>query len=133
MKIGIIVQRYGTDITGGSEHLCRMIAERLREKHDVAVLTTCAKDYITWKNEYPEGKSEVNGVSVFRFPSLRERELESFNHYSELLYRNRHTIDDELKWLQDQGPFCPSLIEALSESIEEFDRLLFFTYLYYPS
>ena len=133
MKIGIIVQRYGTDITGGSEHLCRMVAERLREKHDVAVLTTCARDYITWKNEYPEGKSDLNGVSIFRFASLRERELESFNHYSELLYRNRHTRDDELKWLQDQGPFCPSLIESLAEGIEEFDRLLFFTYLYYPA
>jgi glycosyltransferase involved in cell wall biosynthesis len=133
MRIGIVVQRYGPEITGGSEHLCRMVAERLRDKHDVAVLTTCAKDYITWKNEYPEGKTEINGVSVYRFPSLRERELESFNRYSELLYYNRHTISDELKWLEDQGPFCSPLIESLTDAIDEFDRLLFFTYLYYPA
>ena len=133
MKIGVIVQRYGPDITGGSEHLCRMISERLARKHVVEVLTTCARDYISWKNEYPEGRSALNGVQIYRFRTERTRNLEEFNRFSDQLYYNNHTTEEELRWLDEQGPFCPSLIDFLKSMHRTYDRLLFFTYLYYPA
>jgi glycosyltransferase involved in cell wall biosynthesis len=133
MKIAIIVQRYGPDITGGSEHLCRMVAERLAHNHEVDVLTTCAKDYISWKNEYPSGRTSLNGVTVYRFPTTRTRDLESFNKFSDQLYNKPHSIDDELKWLDDQGPVAPGLIDFLKSMHRTYDRLLFYTYLYYPA
>jgi len=49
MKIALVVQRYGTDILGGSEYHARLIAERLAQRHQVEVLTTCARDYISWE------------------------------------------------------------------------------------
>jgi glycosyltransferase involved in cell wall biosynthesis len=133
MKIGIIVQRYGPEITGGSEHLCRMIAERLVQKHEVEVLTTCARDYISWKNEYTDGRSSLNGVKIYRFRTDRTRNLDEFNKFSEWIYYNNHSTENELKWLEDQGPYSPALIEFLKATHRSYDRLLFFTYLYYPT
>jgi glycosyltransferase involved in cell wall biosynthesis len=133
MKIAVIVQRYGVDITGGSEHLCRMISERLAQRHEVDVITTCARDYISWKNEYPEGRISLNGVRVYRFKTERTRNLEEFNKFSEQLYYNNHSTEDELHWLDDQGPYCPAMIEFLRNMQRSYDRLLFFTYLYYPA
>ena len=48
------------------------VAERLRRTHDVEVLTTCARDYVTWKNEYPEGADRIRGVTVRRFANARD-------------------------------------------------------------
>ena len=79
MKVAFIVQRYGAEILGGSEYHCRLIAERLSKQHDVEVLTTCAREYTTWENAYPEGTDRVRGVTVRRFPNSQTRDLESFN------------------------------------------------------
>jgi len=133
VKIAFVIQRYGTEVLGGSEHLCRLVAERFAVQHDVEVLTTCAQDYVTWKNEYPEGADRVRGVTVRRFANARTRDIDAFNTYSEWIYNNRHTRDDEIEWLKQQGPWCPSLIEYLRRHHQQFDVLIFFTYLYAPT
>ena len=130
MNIAFVIQRYGSEVLGGSEQLCRMIAERLAGQHDVEVLTTCARDYVTWKNEYPEGSDRIRGVTVRRFANAQTRDLESFNRYSDWIYHNPHTRADEMEWLKQQGPWCPALIEYLRRHHQQYDVLVFFTYLY---
>lgn len=133
MRLAFVVQRYGTEILGGSEYHCRLIAERLADKHQVEVLTTCARDYTTWRNEYPEGHDRVRGVTVRRFANARTRDLAAFNKYSDWIFHNPHTRQDEMEWLKQQGPWCPSLQEYLERHHQNYDVLIFFTYLYAPT
>ena len=133
MKLAFIIQRYGAEVLGGSEHLCRLVAERLSGNHDVEVLTSCARDYITWKNEYPEGADRIRGVTVRRFETAGTRDVDAFNTFSEWIFNNAHSRADELEWLKQQGPWCPGLIEYLRRNQNQYDVLIFFTYLYAPT
>ena len=133
MKIAFIVQRYGAEILGGSEYHCRLIAERLAPRHQVEVLTTCAADYVSWKNEYAEGADRIRGVTVRRFANARTRDIHAFNRYSEWIFTSTHSRDDEMEWLRQQGPWCPALLEYLERNQHQYDVLIFFTYLYAPT
>jgi glycosyltransferase involved in cell wall biosynthesis len=133
LRLAFIVQRYGAEILGGSEYHCRLIAERLAPKHQVEVLTTCATDYVSWKNDYPEGTDRIRGVTVRRFANARTRDIHAFNRYSEWIFTNPHNRDDEMEWLRQQGPWCPGLLEYLERNHQHYDVLIFFTYLYAPT
>ena len=133
MKVGFVIQRYGTEILGGSEYHCRLIAERLAARHQVEVLTTCARDYVTWANEYPEGVDRIRGVNVRRFANARTRDIQAFNTYSDWIFNNEHSRQDEMEWLKQQGPWCPALQEYLERNAQSYDVLIFFTYLYAPT
>ncbi len=131
--VAFVVQRYGAHVTGGSESLARALAERLAAEYDVTVFTTCARDYVTWRNELPAGESIEQGVTVRRFPVEEERDLGAFNRFAESIYDRPHSDADERRFLREQGPYAPALVEALARERDRFQAILFFTYLYYPT
>ena len=68
MAIAFVVQRYGTEVAGGAEALCRDTARALvRAGEEVTIYTTTARDYLTWAPYYPEGTTDDDGVEVRRF------------------------------------------------------------------
>ena len=133
MKLAFIVQRYGLEINGGAELHCRWVAEHLKKYHDVGVLTTRAFDYITWKNHYPEGEEIVNGIPVKRFPVTRPRNPQRFGRIQNSILENEHTLEDELNWLEEEGPHAPSLIDYIHDHQTDYDYFLYFSYRYYHS
>ena len=131
MKLAAVVQRYGAEINGGAELHARYIAERLARHADVEVLTTCARDYVTWRNEYQPGAESVNGLTVRRFPVSQPRSPREFGRLSELVFTRRHSLRDELQWLSAEGPTSPALVEHLRLHGHDYDYCLFFSYRYY--
>ena len=131
MKIAVVVQRYGQEINGGAELHARYVAEHLTRHADVEVLTTCAADYVTWRNELPEGLESVNGVPVRRFRVWRERDPLLFGRRSVRVFEQSHSLRDELQWLAAEGPASPPLIHHLARHANQYDHCIFFSYRYY--
>ena len=133
MKLAVVVQRYGVDVSGGAELEARFVAEHLARHASVEVLTTCAKDYLHWKNEFPAGVEKVRGIEVRRFPVARPRNLADFARRSHRVFEEPHSIGDELHWLKSQGPVSPGLVRHIRKISTDVDFFLFFCFRYYPS
>lgn len=129
-KIAFVNQRYGLDVNGGSELLCRQMAEKLSEIYDVEIITTCAVDYVTWANHYPPGESVINGVKVRRFPVSKERKQKQFDKISAVVLGGKD-YSREAEWIDAQGPYSPECVKWLKEHHGEYTAVIFMTYLYY--
>ena len=131
MKLAVVVQRYGQAINGGAELHARYIAEHLARHAEVEVLTTCATDYVTWKNDLPAGVETVNGVPVRRFRVKHGRDPRVFGRLSDRVFGKRHSLADELDWIDAEGPTSPALVEHLHKHGHTYDYCIFFSYRYY--
>jgi len=131
VKLGVVVQRYGLDINGGAELHARYVAEHVSAHAEVEVLTTCARDYVTWRNDLPAGEETLNGLTVRRFPVGREREVERFGRLSTRVFTGRHSVQDELAWLDAEGPTSRALISHIARHQAAYDYFIFFSFRYY--
>jgi len=131
MRLAIVVQRYGADISGGAELHARYIAEHLARHAEVEVLTTCARDYVSWRNEFAPGVDQVHGIPVHRFAVVRERNEIDFGRRSAHVFDHPHSLAEELAWLDSEGPACPDLIKQLEAWRTRFDFVLLFSARYY--
>jgi glycosyltransferase involved in cell wall biosynthesis len=130
MKLAFVVQRYGIEVNGGAEHHCRLMADHIAKYYDVEVITTCAQDYMTWKDDYAEGIEEINKVKVRRFRVDHVRDVDKFNKLSEKIFWDPHDEKEELDWMRLQGPYSTGLLNFIKSNAEYYDFFVFFTYLY---
>jgi glycosyltransferase involved in cell wall biosynthesis len=133
MRLSCVVHRFGPEIAGGSEGHCRLVAERLAARHDVTILTTTAKDHVTWRNEYPAGRSEVGSLHVHRFSVTRERSIRDFAGLSEVVFGGGAAPSVQEEWFRANGPQAPGLLEHLASHGSEYDLVLFWSFRYYQS
>ena len=125
-----MVHRFGAAIAGGSEGHCRAIARRLAAAHDVTVLTTCAADHVSWRNEFPAGESIDDGVRVRRFPVARQRALDRYGEITGRVFDASAGEELEEAWFRENGPDAPQLLNHLRRHGSEFDRVLLWAFRY---
>ncbi|MBI4384065.1 MAG: glycosyltransferase family 4 protein [Nitrospinae bacterium] len=132
-KIAFVIQRYGLEVNGGSEKLCRALAEKLVPHYDLDVLSTCAVDHATWANEYPPGLQTLNGVPVRRFPVSLRRDDRRFGSLIGSLFASEPpggNRADEIEWMRQMGPYSEGLLQYIKENRDRYDLFVFFTYLF---
>lgn len=133
-KICFVIQRYGEEVNGGAELHCKLLIDHLKDYFNIEVITTKAKDYLTWKNEYANDIDYVDNIKVRRYPVKKERIMEDFAKLNGTFHSNiLGNEENELNWLIEQGPYSPELIEALENKKDDYDFFVFFTYLYYTT
>ena len=57
--------------------------------HDVTIVTTCAKDHVTWNNHYPAGESRAGALRLLRFPVEHPRDLHRFVAHRDVVVGRR--------------------------------------------
>ncbi len=132
MKIALVIHRFGQGVIGGSEKLCYQLAVQLQKYgHEIKVITTCAKDYIYWKNHFKPGRDTYDTLDLIRFPVEKERTLKSFERISSKVFYNSHSRQEEEEWVTECGPYCPSLVKYIRSEKHRYDRFIFFAYRYF--
>lgn len=130
MSVAFVVQRYGADVAGGAEALCRQTARALAARgREVTVFTTTARDYLRWEPHFAAGEDVEDGVRVRRFDADPGRP----KHSSSLLRRLVAGDDDpdvEREWALAQGPVSRGLLAALAEERDRHGAMALWTYLY---
>ncbi|HYY54483.1 MAG TPA: glycosyltransferase family 4 protein [Candidatus Dormibacteraeota bacterium] len=131
-RLLVVAQRYG-DVAGGAELHARQLATRLAGAGvDVEIATTTARDYWTWRNEFPAGEDRIDGLRVRRFAVAAPRAPE-FRRAERAAFAEGHSLADERAFIEAQGPVVPELLDFLMREGDGYDHILFFTYIYYPT
>jgi glycosyltransferase involved in cell wall biosynthesis len=132
VRLALVVQRYGEDFSGGAEAHCRSLAQRLSARHEITVLASCARDYLTWENHYPAGEDRDAEVRVLRFEA-QPRRPQVLREISERVWSGHATRHEERRWFEENGPVTPGLHDYLKTHGDEYDRVLFWTYRYWQT
>lgn len=133
MKVLFVSPRYGSDVAGGAEALCRAYATRLAHRgHDVSVLTSRATRYTDWADDYPAGTSTIDGVRVHRLGVNRERDDESFSVLNARVGWGNRPLAPlvQREWMRLQGPDLDGFSDACAELAGAVDVVAAMPYLY---
>lgn len=133
-KVAIINQRYGLSVNGGSEYYTRVLAEKLTNYYEIDILTTKAKSYSKWENEYKHDEEVINGIKIKRFDVIYGRKVWKQKILGKLItFFHLNTKGISRSWVEAQGPVCPELIKYIWQNKDNYDCFIFVTYLYYPT
>ncbi len=130
MRLAFVVQRYGEEVAGGAEALCRDTARAFAARgHDVRVLTTTSRDYVPWTPYFSPGVSDDDGVQVERFDFTPSDSVAAARHANRIAL-GWGDWESEAQWVQAQGPVSRSLLARLAVVALQVEGVALWTYLY---
>ena len=134
-RLAFVAPRYGTEIVGGSEAVMREAAHGFaRRGWNVEMLTTCARDHYTWRNEYAPGSTtHDDGVVVHRFPVEGAKPSRSRARIEARIQSGASVpMSEQLAWLD--GLFrVPRLFHHLVVSSDRYDAVILSPYLFWTT
>ena len=130
MRLAFVTPRFGAGVLGGSEARVREEARGLAARgHDVEVLTTCALDGDTWRNELPEGAERDGDVTVRRFPTVPGTDASRRDQLDRrVLSGVPPSPAEEADWI-DSRYQVPGLARHVARSADRYDSLVYSPYL----
>lgn len=128
-RLAFVPPRFGDEVVGGSEAVMREAAEGLAARGwDVDVLTTCARDHYTWRNEYPAGITKLPGLTLRRFPVVPP-DVELRDALGRrILLGLPLSYDDQCRWL-NATLRVPTLFRYLLEHAGDYKAIVLSPYL----
>ncbi|MGB0186854.1 MAG: glycosyltransferase family 4 protein [Flavobacteriaceae bacterium] len=132
-KIAIVSHQYGENICGGAEFHARILAEHLTAYFEVTVLTSESLDSTTDKHK--------KGLTLKRFPvkdTLFHRVINRKSKgalWIKLLLKLGFIILNKKAAYKvlERSLYTPDLLRFLSKHKNDFDVVIFFSYLFYPT
>jgi glycosyltransferase involved in cell wall biosynthesis len=132
-SLAFVCPRYGVEVLGGAETVVREMAERLVGRGlPVDVLATCAVDHYTWRNEFPEAVTDINGVTVRRFETQRGSE-DVWRRFGDLIVSGRSIpLDQQELWL-NEGFRSAGLFHDLMQHHDRYHTIVLTPYMFWTT
>lgn len=129
-KIALIIPRFQHNILDGAEILAKSLGIRLNKYYQLTILTTQAKNYLTWKNEVKNYHEIWQGIDILRFPVSFQRNFYRFNQISHQLYQEKNSnAAREEEWIKQHGPYSLELLDFIKKNCKNYDLFIFVGYL----
>ena len=100
---------------------------------DVEIITTCAKDHYTWANHYPPGVEHDGGVTIRRFPVVKDTSGQVRHDVEMMLAQGLMPgLPEQQLWMND-GLRCPELFHFLLDHSDDYDAIIPAPYMFWTS
>ncbi len=131
-RLAFVTPRYADRrAVGGAETAVRLLAEHAAARgHSVELLTTCAVDHVTWKNERRPGSVRRNGITVRFFPTRVDRDLSTYLRIQRKIDLGLELTDEEEETWIGESVHSDDLYAYLRRNLDRFDAFLFAPYLF---
>ncbi len=134
LTIGFVPPRYGDEVVGGAEAVMAEAAHGLAKRgHKVEVITTCAIDHYTWKNEYAPGLDNSGLVPVRRFAIDHNSNGVARKRIGDSILANAHVpVEAQQLWANDSLR-SSEMWHYLSENMDSYRCLIFAPYQFWTT